>query len=226
MIEPKRLLTNYSNYVKHVILQISEIKDTATGDGDHIDRFSLYDHLKDLIAAPPPVLHYVDKYQRGYDVTNCVGVVMTTNHELGSIYIPDVDRRLFVAWTSFDGKKTFSEQYWKDFWHWYEYEDGYGHVAAYLRTLDLSDFNPKARPPQTDAWTRMVRHDQPVEEDELADAIDALGNPDALIIAQLVANDVNLEWMIAPKTLRSVPHRLARCGYVSCDAEHKTAVDG
>ena len=114
VVEPKRLLSNYSNFVKCVILQISEIKDTATGDGEHIDRFSLYDRLKDLIAAPPLVLHYVDKYQRGYDVTNCVGVVMTTNHELGSIYVPDTDRRLFVAWTDFDGKEAFSDQYWKE----------------------------------------------------------------------------------------------------------------
>jgi hypothetical protein len=213
------LLSNYSNFAKCVILQISEIKDTATGDGDHIDRFSLYDRLKDLIAAPPLVLHYTDKYQRGYDVTNCVGVVMTTNHELGSIYVPDVDRRLYVAWTSFDGRKAFSDQYWKDFWRWYEEQGGFGHVAAYLRTLDVSDFSPKARPPQTPAWARMVRHDQPVEEDELADTIDALKRPDALIIAELVAHDVDLAWMIEPKTRRSIPHRLSRCGYVSCEAE-------
>jgi hypothetical protein len=219
VVEPKRLLSNYSNYVKFVILQISEIKDTGTADGDHIDRFSLYDHLKDLIAAPPPVLHYVDKYLRGYDVTNCVGVVMTTNHGLGSIFVPDTDRRLYVAWTDFDGRKAFSDQYWKDFWYWYENEGGFGYVAAYLHTLDVSDFNPKARPPQTDAWKRMVRHDQPVEESELADTIDALGRPDALIVAELVAHDVKLAWMDEPKSRRSVPHRLGRCGYVSCEAE-------
>ena len=213
VVKPKRLLSNYSNYVNCVVLHISEIKDTVTGDGDHVDRFALYDHLKDLIAAPPPVLHYSDKYKRGYDVTNCVGVVMTTNSKLGSIYVPDVDRRLYVAWTDFDGRKAFSEQYWKDFWRWYEHEGGFGHVAAYLHALDVSDFNPKAPPPQTDAWKRMVRHDQPVEEDELADAIDALGRPAALIIADLIAHDVKLSWMIEPKTLRSVPYRLGRCGY-------------
>lgn len=85
VVEPRRLLSQYSNFVRCVILQVSEIKDTSTSDGDYINRFALYDHLKDLIAAPPPVLHYADKYQRGYNVTNCVGVVMTTNHELGSI---------------------------------------------------------------------------------------------------------------------------------------------
>jgi hypothetical protein len=68
VIEPKRLLSNYSNFVKHVILQISEIKDTATGDGEHIDRFSLYDRLKDLIASPPLVLHYVEIYDVGFVV--------------------------------------------------------------------------------------------------------------------------------------------------------------
>lgn len=133
--------------------------------------------------------------------------------------IPDADRRLYVAWTTFDGKKAFSDQYWKEFWDWYERDGGFGHVAACLRTLDISSFDPKARPPQTDAWKRMVSHDQPIEEDELADAIDAMGRPDALVITELLAHSANLAWMVEPKTVRSVPHRLSRCQYVSCEAE-------
>ena len=218
-IGPRRLFSQYTNFVKSVILHVSEAKDTANDSGERIDRFAMYDRMKDLIAAPPLTLHYVDKYLKGYEIINCTGVVLTTNAELGSVHLPEGDRRFYVAWTSFDGKTAFSEQYWKEFWHWYEDEGGFGHVAAYLHALDISDFNPKAPPPETPAFRRMVRAEQPVEEDELADAIDALGQPAALVIAQLVAYDVNLEWMVAPKTRRSVPHRLGRCGYVSCDAE-------
>jgi hypothetical protein len=83
----------------------------------------------------------------------------------------------------------------------------------------VSDFNPKARPPQTEAWKRMVRLDQSAEEDEIADAIDALKRPDALVIMQLIAHDAGLAWMVEPKSRPRVPHRLGRCGYVSCEAE-------
>jgi Family of unknown function (DUF5906) len=218
-ISPRRLLSQYSNFVRCVLLHVSEAKDTAGDSGERVDRFVMYDRMKDLIAAPPPTLHYVDKYQKGYEVINCVGVVITTNDELGSVHLPEGDRRLYVAWSTVDGKAVFSEQYWKEFWHWYEEEGGFGHVAAYLTELDISDFNPKAPPPETPAFRRMIRAEQPVEEDELADTIDALERPDALTIAELVTRNVDLEWMIAPKTRRSVPHRLGRCGYVSCESE-------
>jgi hypothetical protein len=218
-VSPRRLLSQYSNFVRNVILHVSEAKDTAGDSGERVDRFVMYDRMKDLIASPPLTLHFVDKYQKGYEVINCVGVVITSNDELGSVHVPEGDRRIFVAWTAVDGKALFSEQYWKDFWYWYEDEGGFGHVAAYLLTLDISDFNPKAPPPETAAFKRMVRAEQPVEEDDLADAIDALKRPDALTIAELVTSNIGLEWMITPKTRRSVPHRLGRCGYVSCEAE-------
>ena len=80
-----------------------------------------------------------------------------------------------MAWSSVK-KETFTEQYWTDFWKWYD-ASGFGHVAAYLRALDLSDFNPKAAPPKTEAFWEIVNANHAPEEAELADAIDRLSKP-------------------------------------------------
>ena len=62
----------------------------------------------------------------------------------------------------------------------------------------------------------MVDVNRGTEEAELADAIDDLGNPDALTILQLVAVAPGLDWLTDHKTRAAMPHRLARCGYVRC----------
>jgi hypothetical protein len=218
-VKPQRLISNYSNFVRTVILHVSEIRDTATDDGERIDRFALYDHLKDFAAAPPDVLYYVDKYQRGFYVTNCLGLVFTTNYSRDSIYIPPGDRRFYVAWTEYDGRANFSKTYWTELWNWYRNEGGFEHVAAYLRTLDISDFDPKAPPPETEAHQDIVDSYRAAESDELADALDALERPAAVITTQLVAHDVRLAWMIDHKNGRRVPYRMEANGYAACRAE-------
>jgi hypothetical protein len=51
-------------------------------------------------------------------------------------------------------------------------------VAAYLASLDISGFNPKAPPPKTPAFWAIVANRAP-EDAELADVLDGLGNPNA-----------------------------------------------
>ena len=55
---------------------------------------------------------------------------------------------------------------------------------------------------------------------ELADVIEAMGNPDVLTLGQLI--DCALEkkseaadWLIERKNRRAIPHRMERCGFVS-----------
>jgi hypothetical protein len=64
------------------------------------------------------------------------------------------DRRHYVAWSDLT-KNDFSQDYWNQIWDWYA-DGGIGHVAAYLRGLDISDFDPKAPPPKTAAWWAIV----------------------------------------------------------------------
>ena len=92
--------------------------------------------------------------------------------------------------------------------------------------LDLSAFDPKAPPPKTPAFWDIVNANRAPEDDELADAIDALGNPDALHFELLIAaakGDI-AEWLMDRKNRRALPHRLERCGYVS--VQNPDAKDG
>src|SRR5262249_14461016 len=50
-------------------------------------------------------------------------------------------------------------------------------TSRLISTLDISDFNPKAPPPKTQAWWDIVSVNQAPEDAELADVIDAMKGP-------------------------------------------------
>ena len=139
-------------------------------------------------------------------------------------YLPPDDRRHFVAWTDL-AKENFPTAYWNDLWRWYE-SGGYGHVAACLRELDISTFDPKAPPPKTPAFWDIVGANRSPEDAEVADVLDTLGNPDAVSIARIAgaASSEFADWMRDVKSRRQIPHRLERCGYVS--VRNELAKDG
>ena len=83
-----------------------------------------------------------------------------------------------------------------------------------------TDFDPKAPPPKTAAFWDIVGAGSAPEDAELADVIDAMGNPDALTLGQLIDCALEKEseaadWLIERKNRRAIPHRMERCGYVS-----------
>jgi Family of unknown function (DUF5906) len=215
-VSPKHISGRFNGYAKSVILRVSEARDL----GD-INRFDFYEQMKVLTASPPEVLRVDEKHLREYDVFNVCGVVITTNYKSNGIYLPADDRRHFVAWSTVP-KETFSEKYWTEMWAWYE-AGGFSHVAAYLRALDISDFNPKAPPPKTEAFWEIVNANRAPEDAELADAIDRLGaetngelrRPEVVtidIIASIADGDTAL-WIRDRKNRRIIPHRLENCGY-------------
>ena len=161
-VSPKHINGRFNSYAKSVVLRVSEARDL--GDGN---RFDFYEQMEVLTASPPEVLRVDEKHLREYDVFNVCGVVITTNYKTNGIYLPADDRRHFVAWSTVP-KEAFSETYWAEMWTWYE-AGGFGHVAAYLRTLDIADFNPKAPPPKTEAFWEIVNANRAPEDAELAD---------------------------------------------------------
>jgi hypothetical protein len=207
---PTQVLGRFNGYLKSVILRISEARDL----GD-VDRFAFYDHTKSYIASPPDVLRVDEKHLREHSIINCVGIIITTNHKSDGIFLPPDDRRHFVAWTNLT-KEEFDASYWSSLWNWYA-SGGFSHVAAYLRELDISEFDPKAPPPKTPAFWDIVNANRPPEDGELADVLDALGNPDAVTIARIAAaaDPEFSAWLGDVKSRRQIPHRLERCGYVS-----------
>jgi hypothetical protein len=144
-----------------------------------------------------------------------MGVIITSNHKDG-IYLQADDRRHYVAWSDCK-REDFEPGYFDKLWDWYENEEGFEHVAAYLATRDISKFNPKAPPKKTDAFWEIVDNNRAPEEGELADVIDLLGNPKALTLNSLIEktmfNASLAEWLKDRKNRRNIPHRLKSCGY-------------
>jgi Family of unknown function (DUF5906) len=224
-VSPLQVLGRFNGFVKSVILRVSEARDLG-----EYDRFKLYDHLKTLTASPPDVLRVDEKHLREHNVLNCTGVIITSNYKTDGIFLPEDDRRHFVACNDDLTKEDFSLEYWKGLWGWYE-NGGYGHVAAYLAGLDLSGFDPKAPPPKTEAFWAIVDAGRAPEESELADVLDELGNPDAVTLTRVLDKAEALtplakkkdgqplpgtfaHWLGDRKNRRAIPHRMERCGYV------------
>jgi hypothetical protein len=113
-VAPGDLFQTYNGYLKSVILRISEARDL----GD-VNRYSFYEHTKTLMAAPPDVRRCNEKYLREHSVFNVTGVIITTNHKTDGIYLPEDDRRHYVAWSPVT-KESFPNDFWQNHWRWYE----------------------------------------------------------------------------------------------------------
>ncbi len=208
-VSPAHMMGRFNGFVKSVILRINEARDL----GD-IDRFSFYDHTKIYTATPPDVLRVDEKHLREYAVFNVCGVILTTNHKTDGIHLEADDRRHFVAWSDLS-REDFDADYFVALFAWYT-AGGLGHVAAYLRAYDLSDFDPKAPPRQTDAWQAIVDANRASEDAELADVLERLGTPAALTLSELAEPPTPKpfgDWLSDPKNRRAIPHRLASRGY-------------
>lgn len=213
-ISPAQMLGRFNGWAKAVVLRVSEARDL----GD-VDRFAFYDHSKAYIAAPPDVTRVDEKNLREHYVANVCGVVFTTNHRTDGLYLPADDRRHFVAWSE-SSRDEFRGNYWQELYRWYE-SGGTGHVIAYLKSLDLSGFDPKAPPPKTAAFWSMVEAAEPPESGELRDVLDHLGNPPVVTVDQLTkaAYELKLSGLYDDlrdrKNRRAIPHKLERVGYVA-----------
>ena len=74
----------------------------------------------------------------------------------------------------------------------------------------------KRPPPKTEAFWEIVDANRAPEDAELADVLDALGNPDAITIEELAerADESFRDWLLDRKNKRRLPHRLEGAGYV------------
>jgi hypothetical protein len=209
----------FNPFLEAVVMRINEARDL----GDK-DRFKFYDHTKTWMASPPETLSVADKNVKAHPVLNCVGIIISTNHKTDGLHLIAEDRRHFVSWTDIT-PDDFEADYWPRMYNWYQSENGYGHVAAHLATVDLKGFDPKEPPPKTPAFWEIVNANRAPEDNQLADVLDnlsILGDrttwPDAITIEDLAQgaakNDFDFShWLRDPKNRRHLAHRLEQCGY-------------
>jgi hypothetical protein len=112
-VSPTAMLEPFNEYVKAVILRVSEARDLGESN-----RFALYEHMKNLLATPPDVIRCNEKHLRAHSVFNVMGGIITANRK-DSFYLPADDRRHYVAWTDIT-KEDFPAGYWDEIWGWYE----------------------------------------------------------------------------------------------------------
>lgn len=214
-VSPAQLAGRFNAFLMSVLLRVSEIYDLG-----EINRFGFYELGKTFIASPPDTMLIDEKNVRAYRVPNVTGVVFTTNHRTDGLYLPADDRRHYVAWSERQATE-FPADYWTNLYRWFD-AGGHGHVAAFLRERDLSDFDPKAPPSKTRAFWDIVDASRAPEDAELADALDWLGNPDAVTVPQIIAaanrGAVNADspfagWLRDRKNSRQMPHRFEAVGY-------------
>jgi hypothetical protein len=167
-IGPADLYTDWNDYLQAVITRVSESHDT----GEH-GRLSFYNKTKRYLAAPPNVFDINSKNLKKFRIKNLVGFIYTSNEEGGGLYLPEDDRRHFVLWTEVK-QEDFPPNYFRDLWLWYR-DEGFGHVAAFLRERDLSKFDPKAPPPKTDSFRRVASANLRPANSLLLAAIEEIG---------------------------------------------------
>ena len=217
-ITAPQMLGRFNGWVKGVIVRLSEARNL----GD-VDRFSFYENSKTIIAAPPDVIRVDEKNLREHYVVNVLGLVITSNNKTDGLFLPADDRRHYVAWSSKD-KDAFTDDYWKSLYRWYG-DGGTQHVIAYLRSLDLADFNPKAPPPKTAAFWTIVQAGEAPESGELRDVLDSMAqagkDTTAITLGDLIdgAEFIGLQSLAEElrdrKARRTIPHRLDRMGYMA-----------
>jgi hypothetical protein len=212
-IRPSDLIGRTTDFLKSVVLRISEARDAGDGSGKLFDRYAFYEHCKILLASPPNVLRVNEKYIREYYVANVVTPVATSNHR-NALYLPPDDRRHRVC-DSGSKKADFTDDFWPKMWSFYNNENGCAHVVAHLRTVDLTNFDAKAAPFKGDAFVEMASRGYAPEETDLSNAIEAIKSPPALTIAMLAAapGGGDFTWLLDKSARRAIPHWLERCDY-------------
>jgi Family of unknown function (DUF5906) len=228
-VSPHRVLGSFNSFARSVILRINEARDLGEWD-----RFTFFDRMKGLIAAPPDVVHINEKHLREYYTPNLCGVVITSNHKTDGIYLPADDRRHFVAWSNLSNQ-NFADDYWRKQYRWYA-SGGNEAVAEYLASRDLSGFDPKAPPLKTGAFWEIANANRAPEDAELADVLDDLHRPDVVTLDRVASQASALQpafaqWLRDAKTnARRIPHRFEDCGYVAVrnpnDTEGRWKISG
>lgn len=146
LIDNDSLTSQWGYQLEAEIVVLNELKEPEAKD-----RRVLANRLKPIIAAPPEMLTINRKGLHPYKMVNRLFMLAFTNEDM-PITLDSDDRRWFCVWSDAD-KMTGEEA--KRIWSWY-HNGGFEAVAGWLRTRDVSAFNPQAIPPMTDYKQKLI----------------------------------------------------------------------
>ena len=174
IITPREMLTSVFNEQEQCrLFKINELHDV--GDSN---RFELANLLLTKIAGPPDYVTINHKYGLKITIPNTYLTVGTTNHERKALHLTEDERRYYFAWSNFK-KEDLGDHiaFFQSFYDWLD-SGGVADVYAYLLTVDLTQYNPKAPPRLTRAALTVIADGVDVDRDELRKLLDGMGRED------------------------------------------------
>jgi len=228
IIDPTDLFADFNPYLKARLLIIAEARDLG-----EVDKYSVYNRLKPIIAAPPLTLTVNEKHLRQYRILNSLNLVQMAN-EMEAMYWPRDDRRNYALWSDVTHENKQPDDYFIGLHKGYYEVGGNEAVADYLLTVDISDFNPKAPPPRTTTWHTIAGMSQAHGTSEVANAIEKVSRkiakeqgitlkdgepapPVAAITIDMLketGDPVIYDWLRDRSNTKAIGYRLRDCGYV------------
>lgn len=210
-IPPRALQTGFNAFLACALLRVNE-----AADAQDQSRWMLNEQLKNIIAGTPDHATINGKYQVTQYIRLYCAVIVTTNHLLASIHIPEDDRRYDVLdCASLEemglGDATKRKQYFLDLWDWFYGQQGAQHIAAFLHARDLSGFSAALGQRKTAAHGEVVRAGM-VGDDWLRNILDGLGDPDVLRTDWILERAVGMNEVKAD-VRGKMAHALRRAGY-------------
>lgn len=160
-VETTELQQPWGYFLENEVIIFNELR-----QAEAIDRRALENRLKPILAAPPELITVQRKGLHPIQVRNQALVLAMTNYR-DAIAIPSDDRRWWVTWTE---APRMRDEDAAELWRYFR-AGGLQAGAAYLRTRDVSRFNPAAAPPWTDAKQIMVASSRSVSESWLVERI-------------------------------------------------------
>ena len=162
LVKNEDLSSQWGYALECEVMEIAELRQAEAKD-----RRALENTLKPIIAAPPELLMVNRKGLHPYMALNRVFVIAFSNERV-AISLPSEDRRWFVIWCA---APKLAEAQAVSLWNWYQHRAGFEAVSHYLHTRDVSDWNPSAPPPMTEAKAIMVEHGMSTAESFLVDQL-------------------------------------------------------
>lgn len=142
--ESDDLTGQHTDYIAEKLLVVAH--EVETGDKNVMRR------LKSLITEPR--VRVIAKYARTYETRNCANFLFFSNR-LDAIRVDENDRRLFVVYNRREPKE---QAYYDTLFE--TFKNSAGHILEYLRGVDLSGFNPHARPAHTEGRKILTEHSE------------------------------------------------------------------
>ncbi len=199
VIDNDEIASQWGYGLESEVLVLNELREPEAAA-----RRAMANRLKPIIAAPPETLRVNRKGLHPYETANRLLVLAFTNDPV-PISLPSQDRRWCCIWSR-AGRMDPADA--AALWSWFN-RGGFDAVARWLWDRDVSAFQPKAAPVETDWKRSLVENSMSSAESWLVDEVRA-GRGDfasGAVAAPFHALLDRLQGQ-APQALKLTPHAL------------------